>query len=729
MEKVKVIILMVILSVSPLYAGNSVISLNTIDFFAEEGKETAAVKISRTNNLDESIEVYIKYSGDIEDDDLINKVSTITLDAGQSEAVVIINPKMDKVSETTESCIVSLMTNAKYDIGLGSAIVYIRDENFVDDGDVAPLSETFKLHSLPGAKHTIYLNFLGGQYYHYHDGMNGSYVTPFDMDNSSSLSDDEKIIIQRIWRAVAEDFLPFNINVTTEEPMDGALTKTSSTDDNWGVSILIGDDPGYGFAWSGSEFWTEYDYPGYASINNPSGGYYDIGTISQAICHEVGHTMGLRHHGVPSDDYYDGHDAGGYRWVPNMGRAWNALNQWSKGEYPNANNTGQDDLAIISNSQNGFGYRVDDHANDNKYSTDLVKLDDGYGTLFGQGIIERNTDIDWFKFDHNGGDLVMNILPGPQNPNLDIGCKLYDSKMNLIEVSDKVANLSAAFAVNLTSGTYYLSVEGVGSNEGLGYSDYGSLGEYLISSGTGIIAQYEPNGESASSAIQGYTQFPSLEISNLTATNLGSATYSGSWALYWADNNDQYFGFQVKAPKDLNVLYEKLKVSFYSFGPAKLKIKSSQDNFTSAIDSIDLLANKHNVVEFDMNSMTSTNETVSFRLYMNSNAGWHYLTGPKYPFDNLGIGVIATGRVFSTVKNDLNDPAQELFIIYPNPTDSKVYLSRQYSYAKVYDFFGKEIAEITPLNNDISTLSSSVYYLKIYNQFNKLIGTSKVIKN
>ncbi len=295
--------------------------------------------------------------------------------------------------------------------------------------------------------------------------MNGSYVTPFDMDNSSSLSDDEKITIQRIWRAVAEDFLPFNINVTTEEPMDGALTKTSSTDDNWGVSILIGDDPGYGFAWSGSEFWTEYDYPGYASINNPSGGYYDIGTISQAICHEVGHTMGLRHHGVPSDDYYDGHDAGGYRWVPNMGRAWNALNQWSKGEYPNANNTGQDDLAIISNSQNGFGYRVDDHANDNKYSTDLVKLDDGYGTLFGQGIIERNTDIDWFKFDHNGGDLVMNILPGPQNPNLDIGCKLYDSKMNLIEVSDKVANLSAAFAVNLTSGTYYLSVEGVGSNE------------------------------------------------------------------------------------------------------------------------------------------------------------------------------------------------------------------------------------------------------------------------
>ncbi len=159
MVKVKVIILMVILSVSPLYAGNSVISLNTIDFFAEEGKETAAVKISRSNNLDESIEVYIKYSGDIEDDDLINKVSTITLDAGQSEAVVIINPKMDKVSETTESCIVSLMTNAKYDIGLGSAIVYIRNENFVDDGDVAPLSETFKLHSLPGAKHTIYLNF------------------------------------------------------------------------------------------------------------------------------------------------------------------------------------------------------------------------------------------------------------------------------------------------------------------------------------------------------------------------------------------------------------------------------------------------------------------------------------------------------------------------------------------------------------------------------------------
>ena len=40
------------------------------------------------------------------------------------------------------------------------------------------------------------------------------------------------------------------------------------------------------------------------------------------------------------------------------------LVQWSKGEYPNADND-EDDLKIITNdavgNPNGFGYRADDH--------------------------------------------------------------------------------------------------------------------------------------------------------------------------------------------------------------------------------------------------------------------------------------------------------------------------------------------------------------------------------
>ena len=73
--------------------------------------------------------------------------------------------------------------------------------------------------------------------------------------------------------------------------------------------------------------------------------------IAEAASHEVGHNFSLTHDGTTvgqgspcrgQTGYYCGHDM----WSPIMGVGYyTPLSQWSKGEYQNANNGGQDDMA------------------------------------------------------------------------------------------------------------------------------------------------------------------------------------------------------------------------------------------------------------------------------------------------------------------------------------------------------------------------------------------------
>ncbi len=96
----------------------------------------------------------------------------------------------------------------------------------------------FLLHSNPGATKRIFLDFDG----HTTTGTawNQSYgttiVTPaYDIDNNpSSFSSTELANIREIWERVSEDFLPFNVDVTTEDPGINALTKSNGTDTDWG---------------------------------------------------------------------------------------------------------------------------------------------------------------------------------------------------------------------------------------------------------------------------------------------------------------------------------------------------------------------------------------------------------------------------------------------------------------------------------------------------------------
>ncbi|HIA01138.1 MAG TPA: hypothetical protein EYN66_04410, partial [Myxococcales bacterium] len=80
----------------------------------------------------------------------------------------------------------------------------------------APLEDTFILHSNPGASKVIYLDFDG----HTILWMGEDFVyDAWNMEGpDTSFSDTERTVIQLAWQSISEDFLPFDLDVTTEDP-------------------------------------------------------------------------------------------------------------------------------------------------------------------------------------------------------------------------------------------------------------------------------------------------------------------------------------------------------------------------------------------------------------------------------------------------------------------------------------------------------------------------------
>lgn len=377
----------------------------------------------------------------------------------------------------------------------------------------------FTLHSNPGADHTIYLDFDG----HVTEGTAWNNVPcqcldqiitpPYSIDADPDFSETELANIETMWARSAEDFWPFDVNVTTQEPGTDRLSNSGGGDTTWGQRIVIG---GSSSDWSGSSagglsflgsFDWDSDTPAFVFENNFSGGL-GIKGIAEAATHETGHTLGLGHDGTSVASLYVGHGNGETGWVPIMGNsALRQLTQWSQGEYPDANNQ-QDDLAVITTT-NGFGYRVDS-----------------------EGIIGQRDDVDVFEV-VSTGVISLQIDPASVGPNLDILANLYNAQGVLISSSNPVDTLDAT--INWSgSGTFYLEIDGTGkpaNGSDYGYSDYGSLGQYFIS-GTPTPVFIPPENPQIAWAI---ADFAAAEGGNnavtpftFTVTRTGDADYAAT---------------------------------------------------------------------------------------------------------------------------------------------------------------------------------------------------------
>jgi PKD repeat protein len=392
----------------------------------------------------------------------------------------------------------------------------------------APIADTFKLHSRPGATKVIYLDFDGhtttGTPWNSGFAGGANIVTPpYSTDTTSTFTDTELLAIQGMWQRVAEDYAPFDVDVTTEDPGVEALRRSGTTDANYGIRVCVGGSSSDwygsgagGVAYVGSFTWNT-DSPAFvfpAQLGNGNEKY-----CAEAISHEAGHTMGLSHDGTvatattAAQGYYAGHGSGVTAWAPIMGVSYyRAVTQWSKGEYANANNK-EDDLAILNSY---IPYRADDHGDTAATATYQI----AGPTFVSAGNLTRSTDIDVIAFTTGAGAVSISIVPDNLSPNVDLLVELRNAAGTLITTANPTATLSATIASTLTAGTYFLHLRGTGFGDPLttGYSSYGSIGSFVV---TGQVV--DPSGALAPVAVISAT--PASGNAPLPVTFNGSGSF------------------------------------------------------------------------------------------------------------------------------------------------------------------------------------------------------------
>ncbi|MFC5539255.1 Ig-like domain-containing protein [Rhodocytophaga aerolata] len=337
-----------------------------------------------------------------------------------------------------------------------------------------------ELQSLPGATAVVLLDF-DGQYV-VNPGWNGG--NPINAE-PALLSEAE---ILEVWKMISEDYKPFSLNITTSE----AIYQQAPTNRRMRI-IFTPTNHFYtnvgGVAYTNSFTWGD-DTPCWA-FNSTAKYAGEVGS------HEVGHTLGLSHDGrtSPAETYFWGQSS----WAPIMGTGYDRqVVQWSKGEYPYANNT-EDDLYTITTG-NGFSYRTDDHSNENSNAT-AIKVDasGNVAASANKGIITTRADVDVFTFASSGASVFLSVSPSAVHPNLDISLTVKNSLSQTI-LQTNPAGMAASINQAFPAGTYYLYVDGAKGESGAN-SDYGSIGEYTISGK--ITLSNTPPQVSISSPIQG----------------------------------------------------------------------------------------------------------------------------------------------------------------------------------------------------------------------------------
>lgn len=369
---------------------------------------------------------------------------------------------------------------------------------------VSTSTGAFSLHSRPGARLTILLDADGGAVRR--TGWNAQYGAATShpawdpSHDGAGFNDAEQAGVREIWASVAEDFAPFDVDVTTQDPGADALVDSGDGDRRWGARVLITPSP---------DAWTQI-------CNRTCGGaaYRDVfrsrssapawvftdgvsnstKRIAEAASHEAGHTLGLQHDGDDrSKDYSVGRDG----WAPIMGAGYyQPVTQWSRGEYAGATN-GEDDLGIIGRHLRRRG---------DESSPDTPARLDGR-----TGYITASDDVDAVLLGRCAAGAVVRVEPAALAPNLDVRATLVDAHGTVVAVSDppswavsvaRAGGMGAVLTVPTTTDDWRVLVRG--SGRGVTYPAYASLGAYDVRA---------PGCDGAPSATPGRVAQPRLSVS------------------------------------------------------------------------------------------------------------------------------------------------------------------------------------------------------------------------
>jgi hypothetical protein len=352
----------------------------------------------------------------------------------------------------------------------------------------------FKLHSNRGAGHTVFVDFDGGVVaetaWNETAGVPTWKPRAYDTDgDADSFSTAEIEAMVEIWQRIADDFAPFDVDVTTEDPgkigsnTGWVLVTHSEAGSKHPLPAPSAGGVAYfnTFSYSHARYFSPV-FVYYNNLNSPA-------AIAHAASHEMGHNLSLSHDGNTGPA--GSHGAVIKNWAPVMGLAQTApVTQWSRGKYRGANNS-QDDLGILTGT---LGLRRDDHE-DSRFGTGTPLEIDGRGKIqagnpatvqnerrpVNGGVIEERDDVDVFVFTAGAGTVDIMVAPGVRNgSSLDIDAVLYDAAGKKLAENNQRNDSTAKLRVKVPGGRYILEVKGVGDTS-VPDSDYGSIGQFLIS--------------------------------------------------------------------------------------------------------------------------------------------------------------------------------------------------------------------------------------------------------
>ena len=328
------------------------------------------------------------------------------------------------------------------------------------------------LNSHPSATPVIFLDFDG----HYVSGTSWNYNGPINCE-PATLTNEQ---ITKIFNNVAEDYSPFNINVTTDSsnywsaPVKQRMRVVLTVSSSWYGSAG-------GVAYTNSFTWGD-NTPCFVFTQLLQN---NVKNISEAAAHEAGHTLGLRHQATYDancnlvSSYNTGVGSGEAGWAPIMGVGYyRNSTTWHDGPGPYGCTNLQSDLAIITSTKNGIIFKNDDY-NESFQHVSSVAFSDSKFEI--EGMISTSDEKDLFQFTlSNQRRVKINAVPtnvaGITGTNLDIALELYNNKTK-INTYNPAATLSASIDTILSAGTYHIMIDGVGN----GFTtEYGSLGPYLI---------------------------------------------------------------------------------------------------------------------------------------------------------------------------------------------------------------------------------------------------------